>query len=94
MTSTKISFIQLFGERCSGTNYTAQLLINNFHEIQLTQQYGFKHRFHNDNVAGSDNCLFLIVYRDAFDWLRSFHLQPFHAAPELRNISFAEFIRK
>ncbi len=94
MMNEEITKIQIFGERCSGTNYTKQLLVNNFPDIELTAMYGFKHRFHNKNLADRDNCLFLIVYRDLFDWLRSFHLQPFHAAPELCGIPFSQFIRK
>lgn len=94
MKSGKIKKIQLFGERCSGTNYAAQLFNANFPEIELTNKYGFKHRFHEQLDSEIDSCLFVVVYRDVFDWLRSFHLKPYHAAPELRNIPFSDFIRK
>ncbi len=35
--------IQIFGERCSGTNYLAKLLRQNVSDITVTDNYGWKH---------------------------------------------------
>lgn len=38
-----ISSIQIFGERCSGTNYLQSLINNNFLNVDLNFRYGWKH---------------------------------------------------
>ena len=38
-----ISAIQLFGQRCSGTNYLQTLLTRNVREVSLDYRYGWKH---------------------------------------------------
>lgn len=88
-----IDRVQIFGERRSGTNLAEVLLSNNLRETKITWEYGWKHFFHDPGVEHADNCLFLVCYRNPFDWLRSLHHRPWHAAPELKNASFSEFIR-
>lgn len=90
----KIKRIQVFGERCSGTNYLENLLKQNIQDVALCRDFGHKHFFHKSGVRKAHDCLFVVIYRNPFDWLRSLHRQPYHAAMELRNISFSEFIRK
>lgn len=90
----EIKRIQLFGERCSGTNYLESLLVQNLEGVTLCRDFGHKHFYHQPGVRQASDCLFIVIYRELFDWLRSLHQQPYHAAPELRNISFSEFIRK
>lgn len=41
--------------------------------------------------AGSDHCLFIVVVRDPYDWLRSFYNKPYHVDPVLYT-SFRSFI--
>ena len=41
----------------------------------------------------SDHTLFLVIYRNPYDWLRSINLKPFHADGHW-NLPFSEFIRK
>ncbi|MBT8232842.1 MAG: hypothetical protein HKO66_13785 [Saprospiraceae bacterium] len=87
--------IQIFGERCSGTNYLELLINNNFHDAQVKYQYGFKHLFKNDGLKKPIDEKFkgVVIFRNPFDWLRSLHKLPHHA-PEMMDISFSQFIRK
>lgn len=89
-----IQRIQIFGERCSGTNYLEQLLAGNLPGVSFTSGFGFKHFFPRMDADGSTDCLFVVIYRDPFDWLRSIYRNPWHAAPALKNIPFSEFIRQ
>jgi hypothetical protein len=95
-----IKHIHIIGERCSGTNFVAQLLLQNIAGISVSNQftvgpYGWKHGFVSDAViAKGNNCLFVHVYRNPYDWVRSFHREPYHAHQSLINISFSEFIRR
>lgn len=86
--------IQIYGERCSGTNFLEQLLVGNLRSVPVCRDYGWKHGFPSPGVETAEDCLFLVVYRNPFDWLRSLHRRPFHAAPPLRRISFSDFIRR
>lgn len=85
--------IQIFGQRCSGTNALARLLQTNLGKDVLTEAYGFKHWFVPDQTLFHDDVLVLIIARNAFDWLRSLHRQPWHAHPELKALAFGDFIR-
>nr|HPR60707.1 hypothetical protein [Prolixibacteraceae bacterium] len=89
----KIKRIQIYGERASGTNFLKQLLVKNIPNVAHTNQYGWKHFFPPETFPNSDNCLFIVIYRNPFDWLRSLHIQPHHTHPSLRKISFSDFIR-
>ncbi len=87
------TLLQIFGERCSGTNYVAQLLRRNLFGVQLTDAFGWKHGW-PDRVTGStEQCLFVVVHRDPFAWAQSLHRQPWHAAPALRDLPFDRFVR-
>lgn len=89
----RISQIQIFGERCSGTNFLESLLRNNFPSIEITWRFGWKHFFPKQPLIDTAHCLFIVIHRDPFDWLQSFHKKPHHAAPALKRISFSKFIR-
>ena len=43
--SSMIKHVQIFGERCSGTNYLKSLIEKNFTGVQITKAYGGKHWF-------------------------------------------------
>lgn len=89
-----IKKIQIFGERCSGTNYLENLLLKNIKNVAICRDFGWKHFFHKGDMTQAEDCLFIILYRDPLDWLRSLHRQPYHAAHELRGIVFSQFIRR
>jgi hypothetical protein len=86
--------IQIYGERCSGTNYLECLISQNLRGVQIRWDFGWKHYFPHVGAADTTDCLFVIVYRNPFDWLRSLHRNPWHAAPDLRGLTFSEFIRR
>ena len=105
-----IRYVQVFGERCSGTNYLASLVRKNFGGVELTKDFGGKHWFIKDHLPRSrpnrstdhqcvrplgdgHDTLFLVIYRNPFDWLRSLHEKPHHAEGH-RGLPFSEFIRK
>ena len=106
----RVDYVQIFGERCSGTSYLARLVEKNFAQVELTRAFGFKHWYIKDHeprgrpnrstdfecvrrLDDADDTLFLVIHRNALDWLRSLHAKPYHA-PGHWNLSFSEFIRK
>lgn len=140
--SSPIKRLQVFSERCSGSNYVTALLIKHFdfencftiperkipeqlktiqeplqfycfrEEDQIVHKlflypYGHKHfspwfdlpsecflgpkQFYD--FENSDDCLFIVVFRNPYDWVRSFYIAPWHAAPEVYARSFEDFIR-
>jgi hypothetical protein len=85
--------IQIFSERCSGSNYMEQFIRANFPDVRLSWKSGWKHWIPEKPIRGNDDLLFLIVCRQPFEWLRSIHRTPWHVAPPLRGLEFSEFIR-
>ncbi|MDH5324846.1 MAG: sulfotransferase domain-containing protein [Gammaproteobacteria bacterium] len=88
-----IQSIQIYGERCSGTNYLEHLLQKNYPTTPVQWDFGWKHFFTDKDLTNSDHCLFIVIYRGPFDWLRSLHRQPWHTTPALRQANFSAFIR-
>ncbi|GEM_PF-1072516 len=90
-----IKRIQIYGERCSGTNYLANLIKINFSNVKVVEDYGWRHFLPKGlNRKDHDDCLFIIIVRNPFDWLRSINKNPWHCHKRLRNISFSKFIRR
>jgi hypothetical protein len=88
-----ISRIQIYGERCSGTNYIESLIKLNY-DIEISYSYGWKHwMIDYSNLKMNDNTLFLVVVRNPYDQLRSLYYQPHHA-PHHYKLSMNEFLRK
>jgi hypothetical protein len=105
-----VKYLQLFGERCSGTNFVSSLIRKNLANIELTKDFGGKHWFIRNHhprcrtnqstdfqcvrpLSDSADTLFLCLFRNPFDWLRSIHARPFHAGNHW-GLPFDEFIRK
>ncbi len=74
--------VTIYGERCSGTNYLEQLLINNF-EVTITWNYGWKHFFGFNDLTNSDNVLFIGIVRNIHDWINSFYKEKYHLPQKL-----------
>jgi hypothetical protein len=89
----RIDRIQIFGERCSGTNYIEHLLKQNLRFIKFIWPLGWKHSFCPPGAEDADNCLFIVIHRNPLIWVRSLHQNPWHAAPQLRRLEFSDFIR-
>jgi hypothetical protein len=89
-----IERIQIFGERCSGTNYLENLITSNFKDIEITWDYGWKHWFpENIDKKDNDDCLFIVLFRNPYDWLSSLHHTPWHVDKTLKDLTFSKFIR-
>lgn len=90
------------GERCSGTNYLEKLLETNL-RIARHETKEWKHGYFGlsvaDSFSESIDYLTVVIFRDVFDWLRSFYLTPHHlegakAASWINKPTFSEFIRR
>jgi hypothetical protein len=110
-----INNLQIFGERCSGTNFLHSLLWNNLEGVLKNvdephwYDYGWKHfplwlnvPFENNPKNSplnsyyfndSDNHLFIVIFRDPYDWVRSIYQRPHHTFSSMQGISFSEFVR-
>jgi hypothetical protein len=86
--------LQVFGERCSGTNFVAQLLRRNLPGLRLVDEFGWKHGYSEHVRDEAPECVFVVVHRDPFDWVRSLWRMPWHAAPALRERPLGEFLRE
>lgn len=100
-----ITHFQIFSERCSGSNFVEVLVRSHFGlEKGL---FGHKHftpwlSLNNSSYRGpkrnytfenSDDHLVLILFRNPFDWVRSFYRNPWDAHIMLKKLSFSQFIR-
>ncbi|MES3152298.1 hypothetical protein [Sphingomonas faeni] len=88
-----ITRVQIYGQRCSGTNLVTRAIEANLPSVTITEAFGFKHWFVPPQTLFVKDTLVLVVARDAFDWARSLHRQPWHAHPDLKAKPFDAFIR-
>jgi hypothetical protein len=104
--SVPITKFTVIAERASGSNYLEALMMFNtsvpstpfFHKhfppwfaLPATKYFG-KSAFYT--FENTDDCLFIVVFRDPYDWVRSLHRQPHLSSPELRALPFDQFIHK
>lgn len=82
---------QVFGERRSGTNAVDKFLAKNTN-LKRTVRYGWKHGFATYPFY-PQHCLYVVVVRDPFDWLKSFYNAPFEVDPSVASLGFSEFLR-
>ena len=88
-----ITRVQIYGQRCSGTNLVTRAIEANMPGVAITEAFGFKHWFVPPQTLFVKDTLVLVVARDAYDWARSLHRQPWHAHPELKAKPFDAFNR-
>lgn len=105
-TTTPIKKFAIFSERCSGSNFVVDLLSKNL--IINFRFFGHKHfpawfNLPIDYYTGNnrhytfeqtDDFLFVIIFRNPFDWAKSLNRTPWHADKSLKNLPFSLFIRK
>lgn len=86
--------VQIFGERCSGTNYLEDLLNENGLGLEVTSEYGHKHMFNGfkPRKRPDGEAVYIFMYRNPYDWLRSVALKPHHT--RLWDLEFSDFIRR
>ncbi|MFV1528235.1 MULTISPECIES: hypothetical protein [unclassified Phaeobacter] len=82
---------QVLGERCSGTNFLDQLIQQNFAAARPRYDM-WKHAFPN-LIALPADVLYIVIFRDPFQWLESMYGKPWHSLPALRDLPFSQFIR-
>ncbi len=103
--------VQIFSERCSGSFYFLHMLWENFHFGHRHCPYGHKHfppwfdlpleeypniHKHFYTFENSETTLFVVIFRNPYDWVRSLFLAPQYvswAAGWLVDIPFRNFIR-
>ena len=85
--------VQVYGQRCSGTNALIKLIEANFPELAFTEEYGFKHWLVPEWVSLPSDVLALVIVRRPNQWLRSLHRNPWHADCDLKKLHFSNFIR-
>lgn len=85
-----IKYFTIYGERCSGTNFLMNAILNNF-EIEYTTKYAWKHFFgyynFDDLFLNTDNdnkTLFIGIIRDPVLWIDSFYKKMHHVPNENR----------
>ena len=87
---TNITKFVIYGERCSGTNYLENVIINNF-GLELRNDFGSKHFFCFNNYDGIiDDTLFIGIVRNPIYWINSFSRELHHIPSE--NKSLANFL--
>lgn len=107
-----ITQVQFLGERCSGTNYLQTLIVRNFNFDPPYFAFSSKHfpfwlegkwfqstaqgqegsRFYRKN----DQCIFIVIFRNPYDWLHSFCEKPYHTSDAFKKSvkkDFSRFIR-
>jgi len=70
----------ILGERCSGTNYLEELMLENF-DIEITWDYGWKHHFgwyNFQKTEEEDITLFIGIVRHPIYWINSFFEKQHH----------------
>jgi hypothetical protein len=82
---TILKKIKIFGERCSGTTYLAEVLRANFDVEVLPDihKYGRKHFFGFNDLSDSDDILFIGIIRELEDWINSLYRSKHHLPSHL-----------
>lgn len=100
---TKLNSFMVKGERCSGTTYLENLIQHNL-KVPVFNNQGWKHGYLSLVTLDSldknlFNSLVVMIFRNVFDWLRSFYLSPHHLEGSRAGVwevktTFSEFIRR
>ena len=93
MQKGKFRRFQVYGQRCSGTNALIKLLEQNLEELQFTEEYGFKHWLVSPEITIPDDVFVIVIARRVDHWLRSLYATPWHVHPDLKAMTFGQFIR-
>jgi hypothetical protein len=89
-----ITQFSILGERCSGTNFLEEAMINNFN-VTYTTKYGNKHffcfnQYENDKQV-TNNTLFIGIIRNPIYWLNSFSKEQYHI-PDINKTNLSTFL--
>ncbi len=86
-----IDQMQVWGERCSGTNYVNVLTKKNI-KCKTTRSLGWKHGF-VQQYSIPKNTLVICSMRNSTSWIKSLYQKPWHSIKDVQDASFSEFIR-
>lgn len=88
-----IQYFKIIGERCSGTNYLQNVIIENFGLVPLEYLGGNKHFFlHYDYpLINKPNILFIGIIRDPITWINSFYKNKWHI-PKINSVNLNSFL--
>ena len=99
----KINKVVIYGERCSGTNYLQNLLLDNFNNFILSNptdmsknsKYGHKHFFGYKDLKNEDtnDVLFIGIIRNLPDWINSLYRAKYHFPRVLLKASFNSYLK-
>ena len=98
-TDDVIEFVQIYGERNSGTNYLSKMLQENLRDSRNllglaksealpygTQYFGYKHWFLNWEMLADirqNRTLFVVIYRNPYTWVRAMMTRPYALAKSI-----------
>lgn len=88
--------IQLFSERCSGSTFLQAVISANLDSVNFKYEYGYKHWVKDEFVKCNrfrEDFAYIVLIRSPYEWVRSIHRSPWHAAEHLKGLPFSEFIR-
>jgi hypothetical protein len=87
-----IKKIIIYGERCSGTNFLENAILENFN-VEISWEQGSKHFFcFNDySKRNYDDTLYIGIIRDPIYWINSFSKE-LHHVPEINRKSLKNFL--
>jgi hypothetical protein len=86
-----ITYFEFFGERCSGTNFLEEAMLNNFH-LTYKNEGRNKHFFcFNKYDKSYDNTLFIGIVRNPIYWLNSYHVE-LHNIPKENRKNIKSFL--
>ena len=88
-----IARFQVYGERCSGTNFLIRLMEENVTSAAFTEDFGFKHWFVPETLVLPPDTLGLVIAREPHAWLQSLHEKAWHHPPEVKALGFSDYIR-
>jgi len=89
---TKISKFIIYGERCSGTNFLENAILENF-DIEISWEQGSKHFFcfNKYDNRNFDDTLYIGIIRNPIYWINSFSKELYHV-PEINRKNIKNFL--
>ena len=82
--NSSLEYFCIFGERCSGTNFLEQALLENF-DLNIHHHQVNKHFFGQKDLPKEDNILYIGIVRHPYTWINSFYKYPYFVNKNIRN---------
>lgn len=82
----------IYGERCSGTNFLENVILENF-DIEISWEQGSKHFFcfNNYDKRNFDDTLYIGIVRNPIYWINSFSKE-LHHVPDINRKNIQNFL--